>query len=64
MFYPPLDQIILKSLHTLLPYELASLLLYRNLSLLIQMHAYHKDTYKIKRKKMFRNSLFHGIKEC
>ena len=51
MFYPPLDQIILKSLHTLLPYELASLLLYRNLSLLIQMHACHRDTYKIKIKK-------------
>ena len=48
----------------MLPYELASPLLYRNLSLLIQMHAYHRDIYKIKRKqKLFRASLFHDIKD-
>ena len=51
MFYSPLDQIILKIIAYTVPYELASLLLYRNLSLLIQMHACHRDTYKIKIKK-------------
>ena len=45
-------------MHTLLPYELASLLLYRNLSLPIQMHACHRDTYKIKIKKCLRTVFF------